>query len=267
MSTFCWGTEENLMKRISLIVATLGVVSSAFAVDVTAIDGSQGWFGNGFSGGGTATLVASPTNDGDGSLQMTGDRSRVNLDGGQSGFGTLGALAAGNIQADLYRDGASTGTAHYQIAIGLYVRNAANQTGSITWEGAYNGYVSGMDDTWLNDVIMGGTGQWWIRSGGWSYDQVANMKSLLDWTGGSTVTDSGNTSIALGLDTVITGIEFKVGSGVPGGTFIGNIDDFQIAFDGGFSETYNFQAVPEPMTMSVLGLGAAALIRKRRRNK
>jgi len=178
-------------------------------------------------------------------------------------MGTLGALSAGSVSFDFYRDSASTGAGHYQIALAFFVRNSLGQTGSLTWEAAYNG-IGVVEDTWINDQILSGAGVWWIRSGGVNFDQVANMRTLTDWASGGSVTWASDTSIALGADTAITSMELKVGSGVPGGTFMGNADDVRFSFDGGASYQSNFQAVPEPMTMSMLGLGALALLRRRK---
>lgn len=254
------------MKRLSLLVVVASSISTtALAADVTTIDGSQGWLGYGFSGGGTASIDMTPSNDADGSLRMTGDRSRVGFGTGGD-MGTLGALSTGNVSFDFYRDGASTGAGNYQIAFAFFVRNAAGQTGSLTWEGAYNG-IGNVNDTWFNDQVLSGSGVWWIRSGGVNFAEVANMKTLADWTTQGSVSNSESTSIVLGTDTAITGIELKVGSGVPGGTFLGNADDIRVQFTGGADYMTNFQAVPEPMTMSILGLGALALLRKRKQSR
>lgn len=253
------------MKKLGLLAGLTAVAGTSIAADVTTLDGSQGWLSYGFSGGGTASIDMAPTNDGDGSLRMTGDRSRVGFGTGGD-MGTLGALAAGGVSIDLFRDGASTGAGHYQIAVAFFVRNSLGQTGSLTWEAAYNG-IGTVNDTWINDQMLNGAGLWWIRSNSVNFDQVANMRTLGDWTTAGSVSWGGDTSIALGADTAITALELKVGSGVPGGTFLGNADDITVDFSGGNLYHANFQAVPEPMTMSALGLGALALLRKRRAAK
>lgn len=57
----------------------------------------------------------------------------------------------------------------------------------------------------------------------------------------------------------------NAGMGTFNGQFDGAMDNLKLGF-GGNDKTYNFevQAVPEPATMAALGLGALAMIRKRR---
>lgn len=59
----------------------------------------------------------------------------------------------------------------------------------------------------------------------------------------------------------------SVGAGFGGssGQYDGAIDNYTLGF-GGNSTTYNFEAVPEPMTTSVMALGALAALRKKRKS-
>lgn len=63
---------------------------------------------------------------------------------------------------------------------------------------------------------------------------------------------------------LVFGIGMGVGSGE--GPFVGAADYATIGFNG-VSTTYDFEAVPEPATMTVLGLAALAAIRKRKASK
>jgi PEP-CTERM motif len=63
------------------------------------------------------------------------------------------------------------------------------------------------------------------------------------------------------------GIAMQVGFGSSGETEDGNVDAFTIGV-GGVDTTYDFEptAVPEPASFSLLGIGALALLRRRRRS-
>jgi len=259
------------LRLISLALAMCAGVVMAHATDVTDLIGGQGWFGNYDNGGaGANSLVASPTNDGDGSLALstTGspDRSRVGIFAAAGGqLGQLGQIVNGGlVQFDFFRDAASTTTSNIQLAFKLYVRNASGQTGSLLWEDAYNGSAAAIG-SWNNDRVISND-KWWIRSGGVNFQQAANAQTLGTWIGGGTVTDGSNTSIALGADTAVTGIEIGAGSGWTG-TFFGNADDVRVTFGTQPANVWNFKAapVPEPATMAALGMGALALLRRRRK--
>jgi hypothetical protein len=255
----------NKLALVGLAISCAGIASAS---DVTTLDFSQGWGYSDVSGGGSAAIVSSPSADSDGALQLhtidANSRAKVFFGTGGS-LGTLGDLAnGGQISFDLFRDAASTANSNLQISYKLYVTNSSGQSGSITWENVYNGNNS-LTNTWVTKNIIGD--DFWIRSGGVNYDQVVNMRTLGEWISGGSVSDGSNSSIALGANTSITGIEVAAGGGWSG-EFIGSIDHMNLTFgNGGASYQANFAAVPEPASMAALGLGALALIRRRRNKK
>ena len=261
-------------KSLSLL-ALASLATAANATDVTSLNSvTGGWHGYGFGTAnamypvGTASLVASPSDDADGSLRMTGDRSRVGIgveegyNGGDTtpNFGTLDALANGSLLVDLYRSSMSqTNDARYNIGVKLLFAN--NQ--ALTWENANNGGDL-TQDAWVTRNL--GVGNWFIRSGNVNYDFADSNFTLRQWADGAKPTQNPNVT-GFDLNSKILGISFVVGSGISSGTnsFIGGADHLQVNFAGGFSDNYNFKAVPEPASMLALGLGAAAMLRRRRR--
>ena len=61
-------------------------------------------------------------------------------------------------------------------------------------------------------------------------------------------------------------ISVNAGIGSFNGSFEGGADNIALGF-GGNNNTYNFEAVPEPATIAAVGLGALAMIRRRRTSK
>jgi hypothetical protein len=61
-------------------------------------------------------------------------------------------------------------------------------------------------------------------------------------------------------------ISINSGIGTFDGSFEGGVDNLAVGF-GGNTSTYNFEAVPEPASICAIGLGALAMIRRRRTTK
>ncbi len=61
-------------------------------------------------------------------------------------------------------------------------------------------------------------------------------------------------------------ISVNSGIGTFNGSFEGGVDNLSLGF-GGNNKVYNFEAVPEPASICAVGLGALALIRRRRAKK
>jgi hypothetical protein len=61
-------------------------------------------------------------------------------------------------------------------------------------------------------------------------------------------------------------ISVNAGVGSFTGSFEGGMDNLSVGFSNN-TKNYNFEAVPEPASVCALGLGALALIRRRRAKK
>ena len=260
--------------------ACLLATAGASAATVTTLDGSQGWVSYDTRGGATSAITTDQPRNGNGSVkfQTNNDLEKATVGtfdttGGQ--FGTLGDLVAGSISMDYYRDSSSTTTSTQAPSLNLFVKNPNGVTGTLIWERVYT-HDTGTDrdtptDQWIDNEAIGSE-NFYIRSnpgtGTTSYDQGGNYKPLSFFANGSTVSNGTSTSLALGSDTVITGIGIGVGSGL-GPVYLGYVDDVNVNFgNGGGSISANFEAaaVPEPTTLlGGLALGGMTVLGRRRK--
>jgi len=195
------------------------------------------------SGGGTATVSMTAARSGNGSLEMTGDRTRTQVGYQYAPATNLGALAdVTGLTFDWRIAGDSTNLydVDYTPALRLLIQNGTLRQ-ELIWEGAYNGtYRNTARDTWysssVNDLfyITGGS----VNAG----QTIAQWASQL--TGAS-----------------VSGFSVGVGSGATTG-YHAFADNVTLSTTGS-STTYNFEvapgAVPEPATWAMMILGMAAV--------
>lgn len=206
---------------------------------------------------GTAAVTSTVAYSGNGSLEMTGDRTRTQL-GIQyapltTNLGSLSNVSGLTFDWRIAGDSTNPYNADYTPALRLLFNNGAGVRKELIWEGAYNGtYGNTARNTWYhsstNDLfyITGGN----VNAG----QTIAQWASQL---GGATV----------------AGFSVGVGSGATTGyhAFADNV-----AFTtGGVTTTYNFEtagspgAVPEPATwlMMIAGFGLVGGSMRRKINK
>lgn len=145
----------------------------------------------------------------------------------------------------------------------------------LTFEGLYANGFSDPADTWNTYQTGVGTNQVTAYDGNrdgnigfYGAPTLADLQSgAIDW---DQVANSGVVSsdpIDYGTEEVLY-VVLETASGWAAG-FTGNIDAFEISVGGSVSDTtlVDFEPVPEPATLALLGLGGLCLIGRRRRHQ
>lgn len=178
-------------------------------------------------------------------------------------LGTLGSLVG--LSYDWYRDSASTANANQHAVIRILVDADGNlattgDRGGLVFEQVYNGSpVSVATDTWVTDDIFsynsGNGAKLWSFGAGMAFAEFGYGNTLNDWKNGVGTINS---------NSAVLGFSAGVGSGW--GPYFGAVDNIGFDFGSGM-QSFNFEPIPEPGAMAVLGLVAlAGLARTRRRS-
>lgn len=259
MNTTSKRFNTNLLGAMTL-AAVMGLAANAVsAAEIIVLPGDPTWkTGTENANGGSSTITSTMPYNGNGSIEMTGDRTRFytgSIYTPTSNFGLLDqvnsltyswAIAAGSV-AMLNPD--------YTPALRLYISDAGVRS-ELIWEGVYNNtygntqkgqfYTSTANDVFYR--FAGGV----TTSGG---SQV-NM-TVRDWAA----------STYYGPGAFVTG--FGVGVGSSAGTGYRAFADNVTLDVSGVATTYNFEtaaaAVPEPGMLALFGLGALGLGLARRK--
>lgn len=236
----------GIVALLFLLVSTVLTAQASTTVTVTPTN-PNGWNATA-TGAGSVGITSTLPRSGNGSLQFTGDatsrfRYRLYWDPALFPSRTLGNLTA--LSYDWYRSSTSSNPAVQQAAFQLAYIDGT-QSGYLTWEAAYNGYVASVPtDTWISSDIF--AGNFWMRafSPGRSIDDY-NV-SLAEWIAGadeegSPIDDDADTDVAhvLSANTIIYGIEIAVGSGW-NGSHQNFVDNVSFSFGASDSFTYNFE--------------------------
>jgi len=217
------------------------------------------------SGGGSAQITSQNVSDTNGSLNITGDRSRVQT-GVQYGGGTPTGISANsllNLTGDYFVNALGT-NASATPAFRVLIQDGAARS-ELIWEGSVqpdNQIGLGANSADAGDLFwqfVAGCGPT-VTAGGCPGDGTYVTHTLADW---------GN---LFGANAFVSGISVGVGSGAGSG-FSANVDNVALAFDGGVARydfaTANTAAVPEPATwaMMLIGFGGVGFQMRRQRRK
>ncbi|MDB5195318.1 MAG: hypothetical protein JWO84_502 [Parcubacteria group bacterium] len=228
-----------------------GSAAQANTVTVTTLDGSQGWSSppSENTGGGSATITATPI-DGNGSMAVTGDRSRVayggliGLFGNPTVFGnnlgTVSQFADLSFSYEIDPTSVSALDPKYSPALRLVFWNGVVKD-ELVYEAAYQpgGYSSEGAIGSLN--VTDSNSFFYLKS----ENNVNHAMSISSWLGA-------NPSLS---NDIVGGFYVGVGSSA-GSSYLAHVDD--VIANG---TKYNFEVagVPEPASwaMMIMGFGVA----------
>ena len=253
--------ERSIMNKSFVLVAAVMTLSalpaSASTVVITPADTSWRVIPNGPTDG-TATITNAAPRSGNGSLELTGDRTRfaygtIFPNAGSAHIAELSNVSALTFDWRIAGDAVPLLNPDYTPALRLSIFDSASGSRKdLVWEGAYNGtYGNTLRDTWYSTTA-----------------------SSLFYLNGTSVNDGRTIAAwvsAFGANSFVGGISVGQGSSAGVG-YHAFVDNVTLTTTSG-STTYNFEtaaaAVPEPATwgMIIAGFGMmGASMRYRRRS-
>jgi len=227
--------------------------------------GTSGWYYNNVRNNGHVGIQTTYPYDGNGSVAFestqgpSGNSSKADIEyynyvgGVPQPLGTLADLTS--FSYNWYRASGGTASSFDVPVLRLYIASPdLTQSGYLVFEPVYNalGNNPAPVDQWESDDIVAENDHLW---------STGSLPKSGDYYGSDVTLSSWQSNYG---NYLVYGISSGVGSGW--GTFQGAVDDIAFGF-GGNNTTYNFEVVPEPSTVMLVGLGLVGLLTLRHRRK
>lgn len=249
-----------IKKLICVIPAVLFTLGSAQAATVVVQPNNTTWNSEN-SGGGSSAITGTAARDGNGAVEMYGDRTRFALGNYYNPASNLGLLSTvQGLSFDWRVAAGSSGGYSPDLTPALRLHVWDNGVRSeLIWEGAYNNtYGNSPRDTWYSTTFDDLFYQNISGSGVTLVNGAQVNQTITDWES------------LYSANAYVSAISVGVGSGFSS-DYHAFADNITFSTTGG-STTYNFeitQAVPEPSTwaMMILGFAGVGFMAYRRRNQ
>ncbi|MDO6416331.1 PEPxxWA-CTERM sorting domain-containing protein [Sphingomonas sp. BIUV-7] len=255
--------KNYALAAVAAVSFAVSGVASATVVQVTP-GSMQGWSNpadeNAYPGHplGSATITGGSAHDGDGSIELKGERSRFVVgtlypNAASASFGLLSTFASLTFDWKLAADSVATLNPLYTPALRFTIYNGSIRK-ELIWEGVYNNtYNTTSKDVWYSTSAAD---NFYITGG-----SVNDGKSIADWAADASLANY-----------VVKGISVGQGSSAGDG-FHAYADNVSYAKTDGSVTTFKFDLtaaasdVPEPATwgMMIVGFGMVGGSLRRRK--